>query len=388
MAGKVRKRTRANRQGEFKVTWLADYYDQHGIRHRRTFDTWTAADDWLTTTRSDVKAGIHTPDAKSITVKEAAEKWLRACAANELERGSLRVYDQYVRLYIAEHLGRTKLSRLTAPMVVEFRDKLLRETSRYRARRVITALRLILAEMQRSTLVAQNVAAIVKVRKASRRDDRPLEVGIDVPSPDEVRALLQPSTGRDRARLIVAAFTGLRTSELRGLFWSDIDFDRSLLGVRRRADWWGSLGAPKSQKGHRDIPMIPLVANALKEWRLASPPAKPGEFDLLFPGRGGRVMSHTSVREGFGRIQCTAGVTRLDVDGSPQAKYAPHKLRHFFASWMIDQGASEKELQELMGHDTSTRTVDLYGHWFRDDSKLHARMAAAEAAFFGHHRGS
>jgi integrase len=49
---------------------------------------------------------------------------------------------------------------------------------------------------------------------------------------------------------------------------------------------------------------------------------------------------------------------------------------------MIDQGAGQKELQELMGHDQSTRTMDLYGHWFRDDAKLQARMAAAEAAFF------
>ena len=94
-------------------------------------------------------------------------------------------------------------------------------------------------------------------------------------------------------------------------------------------------------------------------------------------------MSHTSVQEGFDRVQCAAGITRAGEDGTPQAKYAPHKLRHFFASWMIDQGAGKKELQELMGHDQSTRTEDLYGHWFRDDAKLHARMAAAEAAFFG-----
>jgi integrase len=378
MAGTVRKRTRTNRHGESKVTWFADYYDQHGVRHRRTFDSKTAADDWLTTTRSEVKAGIHTPDAKSITIKEAGQKWLRACAANDLERGSLRVYEQYVRLYIAKHLGAIKLSRLTAPMIVEFRDRLLQETSRQRTRKVLTALRLILNEMQCSTLVAQNVALIVKVKKPSSREERPLEVGIDVPSPVEVHAMLQHAKGRDRTRVIVAAFTGMRTSEMRGLFWSDIDFTRNLISVRRRADWWGSLGPPKSQKGHRDIPMIPLVANALKEWRLASPPQA---GDLVFRGRHGGVMSHTSVQEGFDRVQRAAGI----VNAAQHPKYAPHKLRHFFASWMIDQGASQKELQTLMGHDQSTRTTDLYGHWFRDDDKLQARMAAAEAAFFARH---
>jgi integrase len=235
--------------------------------------------------------------------------------------------------------------------------------------------------MQCSTLIAQNVALIVKVKKPSSREERPLEVGIDVPSPAEIHAMLQHAAGRDRVRLILAAFTGMRTSELRGLFWSDVDFARNLVGVRRRADWWGSLGSPKSQKGYRDVPMIPLVVNALKGWRLASPAPPAGKQDLVFRGRHGGVMSHTSVQEGFDRVQHAAGIVRPDA----QAKYAPHKLRHFFASWMIDQGAGQKELQTLMGHDQSTRTADLYGHWFRDDSKLQARMAAAEAAFFAHH---
>jgi integrase len=382
MAGTIRKRVRANRQGEIKITWFADYYDQHGVRHRRTFDTKTAADDWLTTARSEVKAGIHTPDAKSVTVKEAARLWLQARAANGLERGSLRAYEQYVRLYIIRHLGAVKLSRLTTPMVAAFRNTLLQETSRHRARKVLSALRLTLNEMQCIGLVAQNVAAVVRVEKPSERDERPLEVGVDVPSPTEVRAMLQHARGRDRVRLILATFTGLRASEMRGLRWSDVDFAANQLNVRQRADWWGSMGNPKSKKGRRTIPMIPLVANALKEWRLASPPHPNG--DLVFLGRHGGPMSHTAIDEGFARVQRAAGIVWPIASGNtPQTKYAPHKLRHFFASWMIDQGAGQKELQELMGHDQSTRTADLYGHWFRDDAKLHARMAAAEAAFFG-----
>jgi integrase len=386
MAGTVRKRTRTNRQGETRVTWFADYYDQHGMRHRRTFVSKTSADDWLTTTRSDVKAGIHTPDARSITVKEATRLWQQDRAANGRERGTLRVYDQYVRLYINPHLGAVKLSRLTTPMVAVFRDKLLRETSRQRTRKVLSVLRLTLRKMQLDGLVGQNVAAIVGVEQESKRGRYKLEVGTDVPAPVEVHAMLREAKGRDRVWLILAAFTGMRASEMRGLCWPDVDFAGSRVTIRQRADWWGSLGDPKSEKGHRTIPMIPLVANALKEWRLAlSRPPRRSNLDLVFHGRYGGVMSHTSVQEGFDRVQQAADITRPGGDGTPQAKYSPHRLRHFFASWMIDQGASKKELQELMGHDQSTRTEDLYGHWFRDDDRLQARMIAAEAAFFAHH---
>jgi integrase len=384
MAGTVRKRIRTNSKGEVRATWLADYYDQHGVRHRQTFDTKTAADDWLTTTRSDVRAGIHTPDVKSITIKEATRLWLQSRAAIGRERGTLRVYDQYVRLYINPHLGAVKLSRLTTPMIAAFCGKLLQETSQQRTRKVLSALRLTLAKMQLDGFISQNVAAIVRVEQASRRSKRALEVGIDVPTPTEVRAMLQHAQDRDRVRLVLAAFTGIRASEMRGLAWSAVDFAGSRITVRQRADWWGSLGDPKSEKGHRTVPMIPLVVNALKEWWLTARARAPDRSnrDLVFYGRHGGVMSHTSVREGFDRVQFAAGLTRTGGDGTPQAKYSPHKLRHFFASWMIDQGASKKELQELMGHDQSTRTEDLYGHWFRDDDQLRARMAAAETAFF------
>ena len=381
MAGTVRKRVRSNSKGETRITWFADYYDQHGTRHRRFFDNKAAADKWLTTTRSEVQAGIHTPDAKSITVKEAAQRWLRARTEDGLERGSLRVYGQYVRLYIVPHIGAVKLSRLTALNVKEFRNSLLKKTSWQRTRKVVSALRLILAEAQSDTLVSQNVALAIEVKRprTSLRSERDLEVGVDVPTPAEVQAMLQHATGRDRVRLILATFTGIRTSEMRGLYWSDIDFAGGNLQVRRRADWWGTLGPPKSQNGHRTIPAIPLVLNALREWRMASPA---DNSKLVFLGRYGGVMSHTSVDDGFDRVQRAAGI----VGSDGKAKYAPHKLRHFFASWMIDQGAGRKELQELMGHDQSTRTEDLYGHWFRDDDKLRSRMAAAAAVFGTHLR--
>jgi hypothetical protein len=54
---------------------------------------------------------------------------------------------------------------------------------------------------------------------------------------------------------------------------------------------------------------------------------------------------------------------------------------------MTDQGANLKELRGLMGHDGSTRTLDLYGHRFRDDNTLQARMTAASAALLAHHGG-
>jgi integrase len=376
MAGTVRKRTWQTRKG-VKAAWIVDYYDQNRKRRQRTFATMGAAESWLTDTRTEIKAGVHTPDAGSITVKEAAAIWLAQCESDELERGTVRIYGQYVRLYIVELLGSRKLSRLTTPIVVAFRDVVLKQSSRQRTRKVLSALKLLLAEMQRRGLVAQNVAQPVSVKLSDRVERRPM-IGTDVPSKNEMQAMLRCAQGRERVRFITFALTGVRASELRALCWSELDFERRILTVRQRADWWGTIGPVKTKNGYRDIPMSPLLVNTLKEWRLACP-RRNTLPDLVFPGRDHRVPSHTTVQSDFDRIQLAAGV--VDTAGKP--KYSLHALRHFFASWGIEQGFHAKRLQELLGHGSIQMTYDVYGHWLGDLADDHARFAAGEAALFG-----
>jgi integrase len=376
MAGTVRKRVRSSRLGGEKATWVADYIDQHGKRHNRTFDRKKDAEGFLLVAKGEVRDGLHTPDADSITVEKASELWLRYCEGEGRERGSLRVYEQYRRLHIVPMIGDRKLSRLTTPLVQAFRDELLTRTTRNRAKAVLSALKSILSEAQRRGLVAQNVASPVKIG-INTRDKRPLEIGVDVPTKDEVRALLHHATGVYRPRLMALVCTGMRASELRALFWSHIDFAKRELHVRQRADHpWNQIGAPKSRHGYRDIPLSPILVNTLREWQLACPP---NELDLVFPGDCNRVTHHSTIQLSFDAAQRAAGI--VNADGEP--KYHLHALRHYFASWGIEQGFAPKRLQQLMGHSTITMTFDLYGHWFPTPEDDHARFAAGELALVG-----
>ncbi len=62
-------------------------------------------------------------------------------------------------------------------------------------------------------------------------------------------------------------FTGLRSSELRGLRWLDVDLKGGKIQVRQRADRRNVIGEPKSESGNRTIPISPHVFNTLKEWK-------------------------------------------------------------------------------------------------------------------------
>jgi integrase len=390
----VRKRTWQS-GGESKTAWIADYFDQGGKRHLKTFATKKAADAWLVTARHQVSQGTHTPENASVTVAEAATLWIRRGEVEKLERSTLVKYRNHVDLHIVPFLGAIKLARLSAPAMEKFRDDMLGRLSRPMAKKVLGSLKAILSEAQRQGLVAQNVAAPVKIRTKGR-DERKLAVGRDIPTKGEIKAILAAADGRWHPLLMTAVFTGLRSSESRGLTWDDVDLASKMVHVRQRADQWGVIGSPKSEAGRREIPMTDSLVNTLREWKLRCPRTKasedgPARLWLVFPNGDGKPESHTNIiNRGFDPIQIKAGVadphpTKKDEDGKPVmvAKYGMHAIRHFFASWAIEQGFTPKRVQSLLGHASIQMTFDVYGHLFPALEDDHAKFAAAERAMMG-----
>jgi integrase len=380
----VRKRAWKSPSGELKEAWVVDYVDQHGDRHLKTFIKKRDADAHHAIVGTAVRAGVHTADSKSVTIARAAELWLESCEAAGLERATIVDYRQHADLHITPFLGALRLSQLTVPLVRGFEDR-LRQAGRSQAmvRKVRRSLGGILADAQERGLVAQNVVYSLRKRSHSRRAEGTgkLKVGIDIPAPAEMRAIVGKLSGRFRALLLTAIFTGLRASELRGLRWVDIDLKRGELHVRQRADRYGKIGRPKSAAGERAVPLPPMVIAALREHQLAS---RSSELGLAFPNiRGGIEHLNSIVKRGLVPAMIVAGV--VSKDG--KAKYTGlHSLRHFYASWCINRrvdGGLElplKLVQTRLGHASIQMTADTYGHLFpRGDDG--SELAAAERAF-------
>ena len=230
-------------------------------------------------------------------------------------------------------------------------------------------------------LLAQNVVRSLRAnrrrgseRQADTRARSKLKAGVDIPTPEEIRAIVAALHGRWRPLLLTAIFCGLRASELRGLRWADVDLKKGEIHVRQRADHYNVIGRPKSAAAEREIPIPPILLNTLKEHRLAS------RHDLVFAnGRGNIENWGNIVNRGFHPTQIAAGVVK---DG--KAKYTGlHALRHFYASWCINRrsdGGLElplKLVQARLGHSSIGMTADTYGHLFpRGDDG--AELAEAE----------
>ena len=198
-------------------------------------------------------------------------------------------------LHIVPRIGALKLAKLNRETVEKFRDALLRKDengkpvmSRALARKVLVSLKSLL-KANNCGHVADDVAIGVDARSK-----RQLEIGRDIPTTAEIKRLIEAAAPNAKlhALLLVAAFCGLRASELRGLRWSDVDLKAEEIHVRQRADRYSVIGAPKTKESRRTIPLSPDTALALKKWKLACPK---GELDLVFPTSTGAIEHHANM---------------------------------------------------------------------------------------------
>lgn len=170
---------------------------------------------------------------------------------------------------------------------------------------------------------------------------------------EELARLLSKAPDFWRTMIFVAARTGLRLGELRGLRWKDVDLVTGRVIVRVAADDRGVLAPPKSGKP-REVPLGDEVVQALKEHRHLRPHVFSEDNSILKDDYCRRAIDSISRR---------AGLTTTGW----------HVLRHTFASHLVQRGAPLKAVQELLGHSSMTMTLR-YAHLSPDARRDAVRL--------------
>ena len=402
----VVKREWKDAKGRTKIAFRVSYTDASGKRRHVQKRTKKDADAYALKVQIEVQQGIHTPDADSITVAGAADMWLTASQAGGCDRGTLKAYGEIVRRHIVPLIGAEKLSRLSGPKVVAFRDALIQTRSHAMTSKAVRHLSMILGEAMQRGLVAQNVARGVKVKRPREDGKRSrLAKRAEIPPIEHLKVMLAAADRMDNedprvpVMLRVVMLAGLRASELRALPWGEADLNARTLHVMQRADRWNEIGAPKSDAGDRKVPIGPALASMLKAWKLRCPPSP---LNLMFPNRprgrqwpssvgrtgGGPIKQHTMAALLL-KVQIAAGIAadtgRRDKNGEVVwgLRWDWHHLRHVAASNWLNDGIDLKRLQTWIGHENIQLTIDVYGHLMPDAAKDAALAASAETALLG-----
>jgi integrase len=158
-----------------------------------------------------------------------------------------------------------------------------------------------------------------------------------------------------RTLVLVTAATALRISEILALQWRDIDVENQCIYVRR-AYVYGRFGKPKSKASKRPVPLHPLLAAHLLNWRRETPYRK--EEDLVFPSfklKGTKPPRANMLLSDHLR----PAAIKVGVVAPPRA-FGFHTFRRTLASVLVANNYDPKLVQELLRHSNIKTTLDVY----------------------------
>lgn len=168
--------------------------------------------------------------------------------------------------------------------------------------------------------------------------------------------------------------TGLRTGELIGLKWSDIDFEHRTMKIERSMEYrykvgeW-RIGPPKSHSGYRTIPLTDEAICILKDQKTKNQSIKliPMQWiDTVFLCRKGTPIKNSAYDSALFTHCDRAGIHRFSM----------HVLRHTFATRCIEGGMKPKTLQKILGHSNIGITMNLYVHITEDEKHREIDLVA------------
>lgn len=254
---------------------------------------------------------------------------------------------QLGRLYIIPQLEGRQLSRLT---VDDFQDvidnaKPLREGRGELSAKTIKNIRATLNQFIKFAV--------------ARGYMEPLKDELYVPAGRETKEkeILQPS---DISKLFdsslddwyinyfrLATVCGLRPGECLGLQWSDVDFIKRTITIKRSINSHRQITEGKNKNARREIGLSAISAEILQNQKLKT--------DFLnvcwiFPNPVGAMSSQSATMKAWLRIKAKTGIPGT-----------PYSLRHTFIS-MLKYDIPETMIKSIVGHSTSMDTLGTYGH--------------------------
>ncbi|MFJ9858900.1 tyrosine recombinase XerC [Streptomyces albogriseolus] len=364
--------------------WQVRYRDPAGEQKKENFAKRTAADARAAEVEHELNKGEYVDRAtRRQTFREYAEEWRRS--ATHRQRTETNV-ERALRLHVYPLLGNHQIAGIKRADIrawLKNRSAVLAPSS---LRTPWNALFGVMAAAHYDGIVRANPCHGIDLPEIRKPEVVPLD-------PAVVRALLAAASPRYRALVRLAATTGLRQGELFGLEVEHVDVQAGTLEVEQQLVGPDKgvpyLGEPKTEKSYRTVPLSASAVAAVEEHLKAYPPAEVEVEDrtdprkprtrkarLLFVSETGDPIRRGSWAKVWARMVKRAD-KELAAAGSQlrvPAGTTTHDLRHFYASVLIQHGASVKKVQRRLGHAKPSITLDLYVHLYEDGEDTTAAL--------------
>lgn len=288
------------------------------------------------------------PPVATPTFAEFSVTW-RSEMAPQWRRLHRMSVDVIFHTHLLPAFGDKALSAITKANVLAFRAELAKLPGRGRdtlspatTNKIFGILRQCLMEAS-DRFGLPDVFRGVRRLKARRPDVQPFSL-------EEVEKIRATIRADYRDYVTVRFFTGMRSGEINGLKWKHVDFEKGLILVRETFSCGEAEKNAKTETSLRDIPMLPVVKEALQHQFTERNPAS----EYAFCSREGNPIDANN----FANRVWYPLLRYLDLD-----KRRPYQTRHTTATLMLASGENPEWIARLMGHANTQMLFTVYSRF-------------------------
>ena len=259
-------------------------------------------------------------------------------------QSTVDVYLEYLKYWIAPEWKNTRVSAVK-PVEVEgwLRSLDLANGTKAKLRNIMSAV--FQHGLRHQFLSVNPIRGLV--RQSAKRQREP-----DVLTAEEIRSILERLSAFNRTLVFLAASTGLRFSELRGLQWQDVDFEKGVLNLCRGVVK-NHVTEMKNKSSRKPVPLDPAVLESLLSLRQSSAYNQPSDWVFASVKAKGVVPIWPSALMSD-HILPVVKAAKIDKHVSW------HVFRGSYATLLKANGEDVKTVQDSLRHSTFQVTMDSY----------------------------
>ena len=304
--------------------------------------------------------------SKAVKFETFAEEWFEEYAKTNLRNTTYERLLQLRKRIYAE-IGHLRMDKITPRQIQSFLNGLAKDGANEKTgkplapktiRHNLSLISDIFGYAIKMGVVSYNPCSRITIPKVEQKEKKIYTV-------EEVTKfleLLENEPIKYRAFFNLAVFSGFRRGELLGLEWKDVDFDSSVISVRRTSCYTAQKGiytdTTKTRKSQRSIKFPNAIMELLKKFKLEQDGearklgSKWIDTDRLFVKWNGEPMNNNTPYFWLNEF--------CEKHGLPF--YGIHSFRHLFASMLVNEGVDIVTVSGALGHSAVSTTSNIYCH--------------------------
>ena len=293
-----------------------------------------------------------------MTVKEWFETWIEDYKKNQVKVGTITAYTNYYSFYIDKYIGKRKMVDVRGEHIQRVYNGMLKDGLAVSTIKIISAvLNGCFKQAVKNGIIERNPVVLATIPRQGETKTR------RVFSIQEQETFMQYAEGSYLYNLFALAIrTGMRSGEIRGLKFSDVDRKNGVIHIVRTLKYEGGNqgffeDTPKTKTSKRDIPLTRDMINIIEEQLKKNRQEVVFINAYVFQSADGRPISRERLQTEINRI-----LKGIHDAGIEFEYFTPHCFRHTFATRAIENGMRPQTLKAILGHSTLAMTMDLYSH--------------------------